>query len=192
MLINEYAIKHSFNSIKLHLGCGGRHLTDYINIDAYNYEKHDTSRSGCKADIMLDITKLNEYVKDGTVSNILMVHVLEHFTRWAAIDLFKIFYKSLEVGGTLTMEHPDLDGCIEFYLNRKKMLGTPIGEINIGRTAIFGNQWDRLEYETHRYVWTKPEIKEELEKIGFKIEELHNRTKYHLPERDMKVVARKI
>jgi hypothetical protein len=66
-----------------------------------------------------------------------------------------------------------------------------LGTLNKGFTQFYGNQWDRLDYETHRYVWTKKEMALELDKIGFEIVSLDNQAKFHVPERDMRVIARK-
>jgi predicted SAM-dependent methyltransferase len=126
-LINKYSKDKNLNEIKLHLGCGHRKFSNWINIDNYEFEQGDTSRKCCNADLMLDITKLNEYVEENTVSEIMLVHVLEHFTRWIAIDLFKIFYSVLKKDGLLIMEHPDLDGCIDLYKKSNRTLSTPIG-----------------------------------------------------------------
>lgn len=68
---------------------------------------------------------------------------------------------------------------------------TPIGRLNKGFTQFCGNQWDRLDYETHRYVWTKGEMWTELNRIGFEVLALDNQAKFHAPGRDMRVVARK-
>ena len=45
------------------------------------------------------------------------------------------------------MEHPDFDECIYFYQNCKEITRTPIGELNIGFTQFYGNQWDKIDYE---------------------------------------------
>jgi SAM-dependent methyltransferase len=126
-----------------------------------------------------------------SVDRILLIHVLEHFVRWEALDLLAQFHRLLRPGGLLMMEHPDLDGCIRMYLEGSMSIETPLGTLNQGFTQFYGNQWDRLDYETHRYVWTKPEMAAELGRIGFEILVLDNQAKFHVPERDMRVVARK-
>ena len=55
--------------MKLHLGCGSRHLEGFINVDI-NSEA---------ADIHFDIRSLP--FKDGSVDEIYACHVLEHFGR---------------------------------------------------------------------------------------------------------------
>lgn len=186
-VINDFAALHGYEEINLHLGCGGMAIEGWINIDNYDYEAGDTSRSGAAYDLKMDITSLD--AQPGSVSRILMVHVLEHFVRWQAIDMLVHYHDLLKPGGMLFMEHPDLDACIHFYLERKDAIDTPLGRLNLGFTQFYGNQWDRLDYETHRYVWTKGEMRQVLEEIGYKIIALDNKAQFHVPERDMRVIA---
>jgi predicted SAM-dependent methyltransferase len=188
-VINEYARQKGLDQIRLHLGCGGHYLPDYINIDKYDMTGPDSSRTGALQDIQMDIRSLD--AEEGTVDEILLVHVLEHFVRWDALRLIAQFHRLLRFGGTLSMETPDLDGCIEWYLKRTETHQTPLGELNMGFTQFYGNQWDELDYETHRYVWTKREMRSVLEAAGFRIIHLDNKTRWHHPGRDMRVLARK-
>ena len=188
-VINKYAKEHHLNEVNLHLGCGGQYLEGWINIDNYEYQNNDSSRGGCRLDLKMDIRQLD--VADDSVDRILLVHVIEHFVRWETLRLLRTFFCKLRNGGTLVMEHPDLDGCIDWYLSNKKSIRTPLGELNMGFTQFYGNQWDKLDYETHRYVWTKGEMKHILEEIGFEILLLDNDAIFHESGRDMRVVARK-
>ncbi len=187
--INEYAHRNQLQEINLHLGCADQNMEGWINIDNYDYEAGDTSRGGARYDLKMDIRSLD--IAPGTADRVLLVHVLEHFVRWEALELLEQFHHVLKPGGLLIMEHPDLDGCIKMYLENKVTIETPIGRLNKGFTQFYGNQWDRLDYETHRYVWTKGEMWTELNRIGFEVLALDNQAKFHVPERDMRVVARK-
>ena len=189
-LINTFAFRHGLQEINLHLGCGGQRLADWINIDNYDYVEGDTSRSGAAYDLKMDIRDLDAAPE--SVDKILLIHVLEHFVRWEALDMLGQFYGLLKPGGQLIMEHPDLDACIDFYLNCRKTIDTPLGNLNIGFTQFYGNQWDRLEYETHRYVWTKGEMLQVLRDIGYEVMVLDNKAVFHVPGRDMRVIARKV
>lgn len=55
--IKEFIKLKGLTDIRLHLGCGGRKLENYINIDLYPSDPnaHDSSRSGCVADLFCDI-----------------------------------------------------------------------------------------------------------------------------------------
>ena len=192
--LNEYAKDNNLPDLKLHLGCGAVYHNGWINVDFYDNDQPDFSRGygELKADVLLDILKLEKFVDAGTVDHILLVHVMEHFTRWNTLKLLKSYYEVLKPGGLVEMEHPDLDQVIHFYLNKTSTHNTPLGPKNIGFTQFYGNQWDELDYETHRYVWTKPEMKQVCEEIGFTVVELSNNTKHgHVPGRDMRVVLKK-
>ena len=188
-LINDYAKSHQLDEIKLNLGCGGRPLKGWINIDFFDYEKNDSSRSGSVYDIKMDISSLD--VEDGTVDEILLVHVVEHFTRWSTRAMMGHYLAKLRNGGRLVVEMPDLDRCIRLYLagNAAPHMNTPLGPINMGRSQFYGNQWDQLEYETHRYVWTLDEFTSELQSIGFKIVSASHEARFHMKGRDMFVIA---
>ena len=160
-------------------------------LDIYDYEKNDTSRSGSVYDIKMDISELE--VNDNTVDEILLVHVIEHFTRWKTVELLSHYLTKLKVGGKLIIEMPDLDQCINLYLQGKNAphMKTPIGVMNMGFTQFYGNQWDRLEYETHRYVWTISEFSTVLKDIGFKIIKADHEAIFHMKGRDMLIIAEK-
>jgi len=189
--IQEYAAKAGLSEIKLNLGCGGRPLSGWINIDNFDYEEGDTSRSGSYYDVKSDIRDLN--IPNDQVSAILLVHVIEHFTRWEAIEMLSHYFEKLKPGGLLIVEMPDLDKCIELYLRGRKAphMATPIGNLNMGFTQFYGNQWSRLDYETHRYVWTVGEFCTVLKDLGYEIVSANHDAKFHLRGRDMFVSAKK-
>lgn len=191
-LINQFADKHYMQEIKLNLGSGGRPLKGWINIDNYDYEKEDTSRSGSVYDIKMDIRNLD--VEDESVDQILLVHVIEHFVRWETIKMIKHYYRKLKSGGKLLVEMPDLEKCIHWYLLGKAapQINTPLGQMNMGRTQFYGNQWNELEYETHRYVWDLQEFCTMLQQEGFKIISANHDAKFHQKGRDMFVVGAKV
>lgn len=190
-LINTYAKENGISEIKLNLGSGGRPLKGFINIDNYDYEKNDSSRSGSVYDVKMDIRNLD--CLDGSVHTILLVHVIEHFTRWETIRMLKHYYQKLSLGGMLIVEMPDLDKCIEWYLKGKDAphMKTPIGIMNMGLTQFYGNQWDELDYETHRYVWRLPEFVGVIQGLGFEVLSANWDAKFHKAGRDMFVVGRK-
>lgn len=175
--------------IRLNLGSGGRPLNGWINIDNYDYEKNDTSRSASIYDIKMDIRNLD--VNDDSVDSILLVHVLEHFVRWETISMLKHYFKKLKPGGTIMVEMPDLDRCIAWYLRGRDAphINTPLGKMNMGLSQFYGNQWNELDYETHRYVWRLDEFSFVLNEIGYKIVSANHEAKFHQKERDMFIVG---
>lgn len=191
-IVNEFAGDKQFNEIKLNLGSGGRPFHGWINIDNFDYENNDSSRSDSIYDIKMDIRALD--VEDSTVESIMLVHVLEHFVRWETVEMLQHYHKKLRSNGKLIVEMPDLDKCIEWYLRGKNAphMKTPNGTLNMGFTQFYGNQWDKLDYETHRYVWRIDEFCALLNTIGYEIIRADHNAIFHKKGRDMLVIAKKI
>lgn len=189
--INRFAEEKNLTTLKLHLGSGGSYLPGWINVDNFEYENNDTSRTDSVYDIKMDIRELD--VEDDSVDEIMLIHVMEHFVRWESIGLIKQFHRKLKPGGLLIIEMPDLDKCIEWYLRGKAAphMDTPLGSMNMGKTQFYGNQWDKLDYETHRYVWTLSEFTDVLQAENFVIVQADHNALFHAKGRDMLVAAMK-
>jgi len=63
-------------NIKLHLGCGDRKLEGFVNID---------NRKECEPDLVLDIGIDRFPYPDGTVSEIVSNHAMEHFPNFKGV-----------------------------------------------------------------------------------------------------------
>ena len=185
MNLSEYINKNSNQSIKLHLGCGGVRWRDFINVDLNPAKpgEVDTSRSGCVADVFADMANLG--LADNSIDEIFTSHTIDHFTRWRAIEMFSDWFRMLKKGGVVVIEVADFWRCVIwlFHPVRQKRW--------LGRSQFYGNQWDKIEYETHRYLWSSRELKRELLKIGFSSVSISHKTETHYPGRDMRVVAKK-
>jgi predicted SAM-dependent methyltransferase len=169
--------------VKLHVGCGGIRYRDFINIDLYPHEPsvQDSSRSGCVADVFADMRALN--LPDNYVDEIFTSHTIDHFTRWEALEMLMDWYRMLKAGGIVVIEVADFVRCVLwlFHPMRKKR--------HLAITQFYGNQWDRVEHETHRYLWSARELRRELIRIGFKKVFVSHHTETHYPGRDMRVEA---
>lgn len=99
--------------LRLHLGCGQWRFEGYVNID-YPPSEH-TTISKLGADIHADITTLR--FPDGSVDEIRLHHVFEHFSRVTALALLIRWQRWLKVGGTLCIETPDLIGSARTLLS---------------------------------------------------------------------------
>lgn len=187
--ILRFAVESGLDQVKLNLGSGGRPLPGWINVDNFDYEKNDSSRSGSVYDVKADIRSLG--LPSQSVDAILLVHVLEHFVRWETILMLRQFFEALKPGGTLLVEMPDFDKCLEWYMRGRDAphMMTPLGLKNMGQTQFYGNQWDELDYETHRYVWTLGEFADALVHTGYSLMQVGHDAKFHQPGRDMFVVA---
>lgn len=171
--------------VRLHLGCGGMRWKDFINVDLHPHDDSvsDTSRNGCVADVFADMSDLR--LPDGSVDEIFTSHTFEHFTNWAGKDLLADWHRMLKPGGKLTIETPDFWRCVGWLFH-------PVGEKRrLGRSQFYGNQKDRLDYETHRYLWTAGELAAACREAGFRRVRVSHRTETHYPGRDMRVEATK-
>lgn len=106
--------------LRLHLGCGEQYLQGYVNID---YPPSEHNVMNVRADAFANITELN--FPPGSVDEIRLHHVFEHFNRVTALALLIKWCGWLKIGGRLHIETPDLEGSARTLLsnvsNRVKM-----------------------------------------------------------------------
>jgi hypothetical protein len=183
--IAEYVDQLRGRPVKLHLGCGGMRWRDFVNVDFYPYDTSvsDSSRSGCVADVFADMRSLG--LPNDSVDEIFTSHTVDHFTRWDAIDMFRDWHRMLKSGGVLMIEVADFWRCVLWLFH-------PVARNrHLARTQFYGNQWDRLDFETHRYLWSAGELAQILRGIGFASVTVSHKTLTHVPGRDMQVRAEK-
>ncbi len=92
--------------INLHLGCGGKHVNNCVNID-FPQEAQPLVKSA--ADISADIVQLD--FPEESVDSIQLHHVFEHFSRGVALGLLVNWNRWLKIGGTLEITVPDIYEC---------------------------------------------------------------------------------
>lgn len=185
LTLKELLERKKLPSVKLHLGCGGTRWQDFINVDLHVYDPsvQDSSRDGCVADVFANMQNLG--LSDNTVDEIFTSHTLDHFTRWQAIDMLKDWHRMMKPKGKLVIEAADFNRCLLWLFHprpRKRRLA---------RTQFYGNQWDRIEFETHRYLWRARELAGVLRDIGFQKVSYNHATLTHCPGRDMRMTALK-
>lgn len=90
--------------MKLHLGCGQRYLDGYVNVD-FPVSEHTVQRESV-ADLHRDILGLR--YSAGSVEEVRLHHVFEHFSRPVACALLAGWFSWLKRGGQLRIEVPDL------------------------------------------------------------------------------------
>lgn len=88
--------------LRLHLGCGQQILDDYVNID-HPSDRHNVMQ--VRPDHEADITALA--FPDGSVDEVRLHHVFEHFNRVVALGMLVRWHGWLREGGTLLIEAPD-------------------------------------------------------------------------------------
>ena len=172
--------------VRLHLGCGGERWRDFVNVDLHPSDAsiRDSSRSPCRADVWADMRSLA--LPDEYIDEIFTAHTLEHFTRWEAVAMLRDWHRMLKCRGRLVIETPSFWGCVTwlFHPSRRKR--------DLALSQFYGNQWDRIDFETHRYVWRARELRSILlDEIGYSGVRVSRRTWTHHPGRDMQIVAEK-
>ncbi|MCP4895417.1 MAG: methyltransferase domain-containing protein [bacterium] len=181
--LREVVEKRGKGEVKLHLGCGGERWRDFINVDLFPHDPRmaDSSRRGCIADVLGDLRDLG--LPDESVDEIFTSHTFEHFTRWEGVAILADWFRMLKPGGRLHIETPDFWRCVLwlFHVSRTNR--------KLAKQMFYGNQWDGLEYETHRYLWNARELKQTLVNAGFSTVQVDHKTLTHHPGRDMKAIA---
>lgn len=134
--------------MKLHLGCGKRHIPGFVHIDAVDYPH---------VDHVATIDNLS-FISDNSVDLVYNCHVLEHFKRRDVGRVLKEWHRVLKPSGVLRISVPDFASLCEVYQRHGQKLELVIG-------ALFGRQ-DYL-YNIHYNVFDYPTLYRILEEVGF-------------------------
>lgn len=121
------------DGIKVHLGSGEINLQGWINIDA-NQNTHIH---------MIDKNfKLNN-LKDETISEFYLCHVLEHFSFTESLELIKKIRQKLKKNGVIRISVPDFQKLSSIY-----NLNSNLDQIKF---ALMGGQKDNYDYHKSIY-----------------------------------------
>jgi len=144
----------------LHLGCGPRVMTGWINVDM-------CPGSGA---YFADLRNPLE-LKDGSVRHIHCEHVLEHLERDEAARFLRECRRVLAANGTLRLILPDGEKYLRAYVQDDaaffeplRHLGNAVQPLN-QRMAVI-NQMFRMG-GGHRYAWDFAELSDALTEAGF-------------------------
>jgi len=186
----------SKGAIKLHLGCGSKYLDGWCNIDAHPPRDTDTHRGALSKtpDIWCDIKKLP--AANESVDVIYTAHVIEHFHRHSAIELFTEFWRVLRPNGVIITEMPDLARIIfllKFLPAQPNYPAAMRANRDMIKAQLYGAAWEANDdgYPYHKYVWERAEFCDMLSQIGFRILLQTGATQSHVPFRDMAVIGLK-
>lgn len=138
---------------RLHLGCGGRILKGWANIDRYHADNV----------VAWDLAK-GLPVKDDSVDYIYSEHFIEHLPRDATLTLLRECRRVLSPGGVFRVSTPDLKRLISDYHDQKLEVWsdvdwypqTPCQLLNEGMRS-----WG------HEFVYDQPELESMLVEAGF-------------------------
>lgn len=152
----EYA-KRSPGVLRLHLGCGQCYFPGYVNIDYP--PSHHTVQVKSPADLYADIRSLS--FEAGTIAEVRLHHVFEHFDRPTALRLLADWHEWLVDGGMLLIETPDFDACARIILSRFKSWP----EKAVAMRHLFGSHEAHWAY--HLDGWNKQRFRHTLKKLGY-------------------------
>ncbi len=137
--------------LKLHIGCGMRHIPGYIHVDIMDAPHIDHR---CLAD------KLHDFATQ-SVSLIYASHVLEHFGRYEVEGVLREWHRVLAPGGVLRIAVPDFAAVVDMYEHEGLKDGKS-GLVGL----ICGGQRD--EFDFHKIIFDEPFLTYLLTKTGFR------------------------
>jgi len=165
--------------MKLHLGCGQVYLEGYVNID-YPLTEHTVQQKSV-ADEFADLTDMR--YKAGTIEEVRLHHVFEHFPRTQAIALLVSWHSWLKKGGKVHIEVPEFDATARLVLDRK----TSDKDRNVAIRHIFGS--NEAPWAVHYDGWSEDRFRELFDAFGFKMEKVERNS--YLATRNIEVIAKK-
>ncbi len=136
--------------MKLHLGCGAKHIPGWFHVDALDYSHVD--RLGPVEDL--------SFLEDCTVELIYAAHVLEHFGRRTYTAVLAEWRRVLQPGGVLRLAVPDFAVAAQLYLS-----GTLPRGIEDVRGLVCGGQRDT--YDFHGMIFDEADLTRALREVGF-------------------------
>lgn len=142
------------SALKLHLGCGERYLDGYVNVD-FPPSEHSVQTTS-PADELADITRL-EY-GEGTVAEVRLHHVFEHFNRPTALRVLIDWRAWLQGGGLLVIETPDFQRSARDFFLRPGRRGTTLRHVFGSHEAGWAVHWDG---------WYESRYRETLGSLGY-------------------------
>ena len=158
--------------MKLNLGCGKRRIEGFVNVDI----------PGSGADVECDVQELPW--PDAVADEVLAVHVLEHVNVLNAGLVVKEWARVLKPGGTLTIELPCRDKVF-------RMIAEGIDDPRLVMYPLYGDpRTHRTTADIHRWIWSKLEIAMFMRDAGL-VDIESQEPQFHVPIRDMRMVARK-
>jgi predicted SAM-dependent methyltransferase len=139
--------------MKLHLGCGEKHFTGWINADIIS-----------SADVVHDLTKPLPF-KDNSVEYIFNEHFIEHLTYSQGKNFLEECYRVLIPNGILRISTPNLDWLIKCYIENRLNEWQDMGWHPETECQLMN---EGLRLWGHQYVYNETDLKKLIKSVGFK------------------------
>jgi predicted SAM-dependent methyltransferase len=133
--------------MKLHLGCGNKHIPGFVHVDMQNYSH---------VDLCEQVNTLN-FAQDNSVELIYASHVLEHFGRHEVDQVLREWFRVLQPGGILRLAVPDFESIVLRYQETR--------DVNEVMGLVCGGQRDDLDF--HKIIFDEKSLQERLRDVGF-------------------------
>lgn len=132
--------------MKLHLGCGTKHIEGWVNVDARPLEGVD----------LVDDIRLTS-LEPNSADVIYASHVLEHIGRLEYMEVLARWFTLLKPGGILRVAVPDMEQVVNHYNEFQNLI--------ILRGFLWGGQTYAQNY--HYCGWDFKTLRADLASVGF-------------------------
>lgn len=168
-------------SVRINIGCGGKILPGFVNVDLAN------NWSSVQPDVVCDVTGQLPFPTDHA-DEVHAYHVLEHIQRFKAVDCLKEWTRVLKPGGLLVLELPCFDKIVQI-LACDRIIGK-VSDPRMTLWGLYGDPGYENEAMMHKWCWSLQELADTLYQVG--LEEVESsKPQTHQPNRDMRLTARK-
>lgn len=176
------SVEIPIEGLRLNIGAGSRRPEGYFHCDIE--ESPDAPKT---LDLVCDAKAIP--LPDGCASEVMAIHVFEHFYRWQSEGVLREWARLLRPGGRLVLELPNLRKCCENYLSGLKRGGKDPDQL--ARWGIYGDPRTGNHYMNHPWGFDPPELIELLKANGFRkareyVTQFHPAGREH---RDMRIEA---
>lgn len=134
--------------LKIHVGSGSINIQGWVSIDA---------RQAPHIHLCSEGFALKEFV-DGSIGEIYMCHVLEHFSFEEIGEILRNFHRKLKIGGVLRLSVPDFDRLLTVYQANGNNL-------ELIKFALMGGQ--DYAHNFHKCVFNRAALADLLVACGF-------------------------
>jgi len=138
--------------MKLHLGCGEKHFTGWINVDVIS-----------SADVVHDLTKPLPF-ESNSIEYIFNEHFIEHLTYDQGKKFLEECYRVLIPNGILRISTPNLDWVVTCYIENRLSEWQNVGWRPKTKCQLMN---EGLRLWGHQYVYNDDELKTLLKIVGF-------------------------
>lgn len=145
--------------MRLNVGCGRHILDTHTNIDVAR-----SPHASRDPDIFANALAIP--LADGCASEIMAIHIFEHFYFWEAPKALAEWRRLLKPGGLLILEMPDIVKCAKNMI-RLQDTGDLKTYESLTMFGMYGDPRAEDPYMCHRWGWTPKTLKKLLKTSGF-------------------------